>query len=442
MTGSNNKGLKTLTKLNSLNPDIKEKKISGYPMFNKKSPNGTSFTERGFSSSEGTKATSNPSTYYITYASSYSFNPSTGKYSLNNAQTCVWNNCYQTLASGTYYTGYVTLRSSSAVYANTNRDTIYRISANSTSASLKYYSSLIPTLNAWDENDVGVFSMEDDYGTSYFFRGNVTNNYFRFGKNSSNANMWWRIMRINGDGSIRLMYDGTSAYANGTSNSNRRVTTSAFNSVNTDAGYLGYMYGTFTVPSTSYETVIENNVASTIKGNLESWYTTNIQNTGYSTYLSDEIFCNDRTIKSGNTGYGANSTDYGAYVRNVTNKTPSLKCPKKNDAFTLNLTSTGNGKLSKPVGLLTADDLAVGGNLYNSTNYYSYFYKGSTYITMSPYYMRSAGAQITVLYSTGYIYGVVVSTANGLVPVINISPNYVTNIKGLGTTSSPFYLDV
>ena len=58
----------------------------------------------------------------------------------------------------------------------------------------------------------GVFEMEDDYGTSFYYRGAVTNNYVKF------AEFYWRIIRVNGDGSLRIMYDGTQAYANGTNN--------------------------------------------------------------------------------------------------------------------------------------------------------------------------------------------------------------------------------
>jgi len=59
-----------------------------------------------------------------------------------------------------------------------------------------------------DETADGLFAMEDDYGTSYYFRGAVENNYVKFGKDAENRDMWWRIIRFNGDGSVRMQYDG------------------------------------------------------------------------------------------------------------------------------------------------------------------------------------------------------------------------------------------
>lgn len=81
-------------------------------------------------------------------------------------------------------------------------------------------------------------SAKDNYGTSYYFRGNVTNNYVRF------ANLYWRIVRINGDNSIRIIYDGTSAHENGKVSIDRIIGTSVFNEKGDDNAYVGYMYGT------------------------------------------------------------------------------------------------------------------------------------------------------------------------------------------------------
>ena len=78
---------------------------------------------------------------------------------------------------------------------------------------------------------------KDAYGDSYYYRGNVTNNYVKF------ADKYWRIVRINGDGTVRVIYDGTSAHANGESSSDRQIGTSAFNSSYNDNAYVGYMYG-------------------------------------------------------------------------------------------------------------------------------------------------------------------------------------------------------
>ena len=78
---------------------------------------------------------------------------------------------------------------------------------------------------------------KDAYGDSYYYRGNVTNNYVKF------ADKYWRIVRINGDGTVRVIYDGTSAHANGENSSDRIIGASGFNNRDTDNAYVGYMYG-------------------------------------------------------------------------------------------------------------------------------------------------------------------------------------------------------
>ncbi len=83
--------------------------------------------------------------------------------------------------------------------------------------------------------DEGIFEMEDDYGTSYYFRGAVENNYVKF------AGYYWRIIRVNGDGSLRIIYDGTSAHANGESSDDRFThINQPFNVLANDAKYVGW----------------------------------------------------------------------------------------------------------------------------------------------------------------------------------------------------------
>ena len=102
-----------------------------------------------------------------------------------------------------------------------------------------------PTMNA--DGSVNVTGVEatngylckakDAYGDSYYYRGNVTNNYVKF------ADKYWRIVRINGDGTVRVIYDGTSAHANGEDSEDRQIGRSAFNNNYMDNAYVGYMYG-------------------------------------------------------------------------------------------------------------------------------------------------------------------------------------------------------
>ena len=285
--------------------------------------------------------------------------------------------------------------------------------------------------------DEGVFEMDDDYGTSYYFRGAVTNNYVKYGVNASGQDMYWRIIRINGDGSLRIIYDGTSAHANGESSTDRvAITKVAWNITKNDAKYVGYMYGGANgVASTSKEQAQTNETSSNIKIELEKWYKENIVDTGYSGAVSDEIFCNDRSTSG--TGYENISTNYGAYGRLTGSKRqPSFKCPEKNDAFTKDDTTKGNGMLEYPVGLITADEMATaGGTISGSSSYY--LYKGSGYWSLSPYQYHMSANIFQVDYK-GYFNSLNVNSTLGVVPVINLSPEYVNNLVGEGTMESSY----
>ena len=131
------------------------------------------------------------------------------------------------------------------------------------------------TLNvtsAESENSL-LCSAPDNYGTSYYYRGNVTNNYVKF------DNFYWRIVRINGDGSIRLTYDGTMAHENGEASDDRIIGTSPFNENYNDNAYVGYMYGT--PNSSTYEETHANINDSTIKKYIDLWYENNIKSTKF-----------------------------------------------------------------------------------------------------------------------------------------------------------------
>ena len=271
-----------------------------------------------------------------------------------------------------------------------------------------------------EEQTSGLFELEDDYGTSYYFRGNVTNNYVKFG------GYYWRIVRINGDGSIRMIYAGDASVidglankaevlANGYDDSSTHYTqigTSAFNSSYNDNAYVGYMYGT--AGSDNYNDTHTNTNNSTIKTYIDTWYENNLKNTTYESYIADTLFCNDRSVGSdeaidyatnnygttyGKLGYGTNTTLYGGESRLIEefrlgkgNKA-TLKCNNKNDAFTVSDTMHGNGALDYP-------------------------------------------ARVLIVSSDGRFDSYSVSNAFGVRPVININADYIG--QGDGTASNPY----
>ena len=270
-----------------------------------------------------------------------------------------------------------------------------------------------PTMNAdGSVNATGVEATngylckaKDAYGDSYYYRGNVTNNYVKFGEwqvrkyfgyysdtsndyqmydsleecqNASYYNkkcavgidigtpMYWRIVRINGDGTVRVIYDGTSAHANGESNEDRQIGASAFNSGDKDNAYVGYMYGK--IGASTYTAAHANTNDSIIKTYLDNWYKTNISGTSNEQYLADNIFCNDRSLVSG-TGFGQSYAYYRGQSLYGSVKNVTLSCSQKNDAFTVNDIINGNGALTYGIGLITADEVILAKDNYLNSGY-------------------------------------------------------------------------
>ena len=303
----------------------------------------------------------------------------------------------------------------------------------------------------------GIYAAEDDLGTSYYFRGAVDNNYVKF------ANFYWRIIRINGDGSIRMIYDGTSAHANGEDETDGYISKTTYNSSPDDNTYVGYMTGS--TGATTYASAHSNATDSTIKGVIDTWYKTNIEDKGYSTYVADAIYCNDRSVGNDSTantyfngdfgeydtglGYGTNVTAYGGFKRIYFDQTPSLVCPNNNDKFTID-SRLGNGKLTYPVALITSDEVAYAGGVAFNYNTHikimnSDFYLFTPYFcwTLTPLTFEtsrisgSGGSTVDNSFLFGDLrYYVVNSTLNVACPVLSINSNAITG--GSGTMDNPF----
>ena len=291
-----------------------------------------------------------------------------------------------------------------------------------------------PNFSSTATTDEGMYAAEDDYGTSYYYRGAVNDNWFQFGTNSSGQPLYWRIVRINGDGSIRLIYNGTST--NQIGDSTMINTGQAFNSSSNNNMYVGYMY-----QSGQPHGLTTN---SSIKTTLDSWYLSNLADEAE--YLDGNAgFCGDRTPYSG-TGTGTNNTNYGAYNRLYTNKAPTFKCTDKdNDLYTTPGSSEGNGALKvtpgdndstpTPIGLISADEVAFAGGVYGSNNTSYYLYNNAAYWTMSP--TGYPNANVFFVGSSGNLDGWGrVNLASGVRLVINLKSAIA--ITGSGTTDSPF----
>ena len=264
-----------------------------------------------------------------------------------------------------------------------------------------------------------IYQAEDDDGTTYYFAGNPSDNWVQW------AGHYWRIIRINGDGTIRLIYNGTSATQTGI-----QIQTSAFNSSWNNNAYVGFKYTTNNVHGTGTN--------STILGVLNTWYQNNL-----ASYASDidmnAGFCNDRTPYSGS-GTGKTATIYAVYNRLVTNKTPSFKCSNSSDLFTVSGASKGNKALQYPIGLITADEVSYAGGVYGSTNTSYYLYTDQYYWTMSPYNFTAANstAWVFIVSSAGRLNNFnLVYRTHGVRPVINLKADTQFS-SGDGTAETPF----
>ena len=303
-----------------------------------------------------------------------------------------------------------------------------------------------------------VCSAPDNYGNSYYFRGNVTNNYVKFGKNEQGQDRYWRIIRINGDGSIRLIYDGTSAHANGEVSSDdnyRSIGNSAYNSSYNDNAYVGYMYGT--PGSSSYAETHTNTNDSTIKAYLDDWYENVFSGTSYESYIVDNIFCNDRSLLQeepidfqdthySQLGYGTEWTAYRWYGDPMAASMgeeyafmltyPNLQCAEQNDRFTVSDEVIGNGALTYPIGLITTDEVYLAGG-FAAENYDYYLYTGDSYWTMSPGTFSDGHAIVRSVLSGGYgSRNVDVFNLFGVRPTLNLIPDILK--FGDGTMDNPY----
>ena len=272
-----------------------------------------------------------------------------------------------------------------------------------------------------------IYYADTSKGRTYYFAGNPTDNWVKF------AGFYWRIIRINEDGSIRLIYNGTRTSTTGSSS---QIGTSGFNNLYNNNMYVGYMYQSNQVHGLTTD--------STIKIELDQWYEENLQS--HADKIShDAGFCGDRepSTSSDNSnglgGIGNTYTYYGTYIRLRTNKMPSFECTNTADLYTVASSSQGNKALDYPIGLITADEVAFAGGVYRNSNSSYFLYNGQDYWTISPSSTTNGNAVVFRMTLDGYLYtGDNVSGTYGVRPVINLSAD--VTITGSGTTSDPYLI--
>ncbi len=300
----------------------------------------------------------------------------------------------------------------------------------------------VPDFTKTATTNEGMYAAPDDYGTSYYFRGAVDNNWLAMGSENYQNPVYWRIVRINGDGSVRLVYGGNNA-----PNESEKVTMtgdktqvgiSAFNSNYNSAEYLGYMY-----------TLGEHrghSESSTIKTNLDNWY---IYSLHYHVATGEVAFCNDRSFIIENwtpVGLAPSGRVISSDVYNRTriSSVPKLTCSNQEDIYTYRYNYSelikGNNQLAYSVGLLTADEVIMAGASAGQGNNSFYLYTNRSYWTMSPANVGPEHAYGLYVHSSGSLYNVHPGNEFGIRPVIAVSGT--TYVNGSGTWDDPYYFDI
>ena len=304
----------------------------------------------------------------------------------------------------------------------------------------------------------GVYALNDNYGTSYYFRGAVNNNWVYF------AGFYWRIIRINGDESIRLIYSGTTAPIE-----SQAVVMTGDNSQIGTSKFKNEICPIYETSQNHCSATASLYAGSTINNTLNTWYGNNLND--YFAYLNfNNGYCNEGKY----TIY--DEINFYPYENNVINKNPNLICNITESATslcsncinTINSANVGNKYLLDDIGLITADEIALAGGVNNISNTNYYLYNGLDYWTISPatfkqhevdynsfqnlsslaqkiykvkFLVGTTQTAATIAYnfyvdSNGSLNNNYIKYTYGVRPVINLKQNVITT--GTGVWNDPY----
>ncbi len=319
----------------------------------------------------------------------------------------------------------------------------------------------------------GLYSMNDEDGTSYYFRGAVTNNNVQFGEYASDYyvynygsryfqslascqeynsscserkrvklasqgdKMYWKIIRVNGDGSLRLIYNGTSANLDNSDLAHSyAVGISSYNLEYNDPKYTGYTY--------------DNGTDSFIKKEVDTWYNNALGSSIYDSKVIVGRFCSDSSGYKLASEYDINPILFGGDLTDIYmyssmgdrlanfqknspgNNEPTLKCPDTDETY--------GGSYRLKAGLITADELTLAGE--------STYVVGNSYLNPGEsdyWYWSMTPADFTdgiagVWDESGNLYSYYVDNDDAVRPVINVTTENGF-ASGDGTASSPYVIE-
>ena len=294
------------------------------------------------------------------------------------------------------------------------------------------------------DQEEGIWRIPDEHGTAYVFRGT----HEGLNNNVIFAGHQWKILRIEGNGNIRLIYNGlcpnnTCAINGSTAAASTTIGSSVFNSQANHNRFIGYMHGSASGTFAQQHANINN---STIKTFVDNWFNNpaNISATSRAMIANNTLFCSDRSIGNqvlhtfwgfgainANSGTGVVGTAYGTGERlrhgnGLNNFSPTLVCPREEDRLLL------------PVGLITMDEFAMAGGRYGLNNFELYLRTNQLFRTMSPAFYGTTSAavyNVSTSGSDGALLGV--HNSSGVRPVISLNSDVVFS-SGNGSTATPF----
>ena len=236
--------------------------------------------------------------------------------------------------------------------------------------------------------------------------------------------MYWKITRINGDNSIRMIYSNSIG-----------IGLSKYHEFDNQSEYVGYMYEIGKQHGYKDD--------STIKLYVDNWYKTTSLIGADSKYVADTIFCNDRDASLSKSNFSTltnwSSTGVNYYYRAISkfygdpyknfngDLKPNFLCLNDDDRFTVsNIKGKGNGALTYPVGLMTADEV--------------YFYPLGGYIgvyTMTPTDFINE-SRIAAFFTGSEVHKYPVTSTGKVIPVISLSSK--VKLTGDGSSSNPYII--
>ena len=273
--------------------------------------------------------------------------------------------------------------------------------------------------------------------------------------------MCWRIVRTNEDGSVRLRYNGV--YENGTCPVTG--TPLAINDVL-------FTFNLFSDNEKYNEYIWEDGTGESLaKTTIDAWYTSSGL-VNYANQIANVPYCADKSNPTigadGDTFYGAanrltdiNTSDFPP----KSDAQPTYKCERTEDKHTVSGDNWGgNGKLTKPIALLTMDEVSFAGAVafgkgvvssaspyYNKT-FYLYTGKSYSYYTMSPLNLTFiTSTSVTPDASVGLVDGVLregamCNTSSGcqalLIPAISLKSTVTVNVNGDGSYTNPYVVEI